>query len=180
MADIPQVLATYDALVGVALGAGLTYGFGALNRRHQEAREDKTRWYQARLDAYADFYRALSDSWLFAVRDQSDQEEREKLVSRLSNALGLIQFVGSPEVAVVALALFKEALKEGEDQASPKLGAFVFAARKDLGDTTKGRVTCFAYGSSYPRTRLALPVVGALSLLDGSPRREPRASPSAP
>jgi hypothetical protein len=42
MADIPQVLATYDALVGVALGAGLTYGFGALNRRHQEAREDKT------------------------------------------------------------------------------------------------------------------------------------------
>jgi hypothetical protein len=37
MADIPQVLATYDALVGVALGAGLTYGFGALNRRRQEA-----------------------------------------------------------------------------------------------------------------------------------------------
>jgi hypothetical protein len=32
MADIPQVLATYDALVGVALGAGLTYGFGALKR----------------------------------------------------------------------------------------------------------------------------------------------------
>jgi hypothetical protein len=51
MADIPQVLATYDALVGVALGAGLTYGLGALNRRHQEAREDKTRWYQARLGA---------------------------------------------------------------------------------------------------------------------------------
>jgi hypothetical protein len=43
MADIPQVLANYDALVGVALGAGLTYGFGALNRRHHEAREDKTR-----------------------------------------------------------------------------------------------------------------------------------------
>jgi hypothetical protein len=32
--------ANYDALVGVALGAGLTYGFSALNRRHQEARED--------------------------------------------------------------------------------------------------------------------------------------------
>jgi hypothetical protein len=55
MADIPQVLATYDALVGVALGAGLTYGFGALNRRHQEGREDATRWYQARFDAYAAF-----------------------------------------------------------------------------------------------------------------------------
>jgi hypothetical protein len=34
MADLPQVIATYDALVGVALGAGLTYGLGALNRRH--------------------------------------------------------------------------------------------------------------------------------------------------
>ena len=64
MADVAEVLATYDALVGVALGAGLTYGFSFLNRRHQEAREDKTRWYQARLDAYADFYRALSDWWL--------------------------------------------------------------------------------------------------------------------
>jgi hypothetical protein len=64
MADIPQVLATYDALVGVALGAGLTYGFSALSRRHQEAREDKTRWYQARLAAYTEFYQALSDGFL--------------------------------------------------------------------------------------------------------------------
>jgi hypothetical protein len=119
MADIPQVIATYDALVGVALGAGLTYGFSTLNRRHQEAREDKTRWYQARLDAYADFYRALTDWWVFGVREQSNQEELEKLVSRLSNALGLISFVGSPEVALVAYDLFKEALKEGEDQAKP-------------------------------------------------------------
>jgi hypothetical protein len=43
MADIAQAFATYDALVGVALGAGLAYGFGALNRRHQEKREDRTR-----------------------------------------------------------------------------------------------------------------------------------------
>jgi hypothetical protein len=135
MADIPQVLATYDALAGVALGAGLTYGFGALNRRHQEARKDKTRWYQARLDAYAEFYRALSDWWLQAVRDQSTQDEREKLASRLSNALGLIQFIGSPEVALAANALFKEAIEETEDEAQPKLAVFVFAARKDLGDT---------------------------------------------
>ena len=28
MADIPQVIATYDALVGVALGAGLAYVTG--------------------------------------------------------------------------------------------------------------------------------------------------------
>jgi hypothetical protein len=38
MADIPQVLATGGiALVSAATGAGLTYWFGALNRRHQEA-----------------------------------------------------------------------------------------------------------------------------------------------
>jgi hypothetical protein len=46
MADIPQLLTNYDALVGVALGAGLTYGFGALNRRHIEKRENQTRWYE--------------------------------------------------------------------------------------------------------------------------------------
>jgi hypothetical protein len=50
MADVAEVLATYDALVGVALGAGLTYGFSALNRRHQEAREDKIRHAGIRLD----------------------------------------------------------------------------------------------------------------------------------
>jgi hypothetical protein len=135
MADIPEVLATYDALVGVALGAGLTYGFGALNRRRQEAREDNTRWYQARLEAYSDFYRALSDWWVLTAQDQNTQDEHDKLVSRLSNALGLIQFVGSPEVALMALALFKEAMKEEEDEAQSKLGAFLFAARKDLGYT---------------------------------------------
>jgi hypothetical protein len=54
MADVAEVLATYDALVGVALGAGLTYGFSALSRRHQEKREDKTRWYQARVAAYTE------------------------------------------------------------------------------------------------------------------------------
>jgi hypothetical protein len=135
MADVAEVLATYDALVGVALGAGLTYGFSFLNRRHQEAREDKTRWYQARLDAYADFHRALSDWWLLGVRAQSTQDDREKLVGRLSNAHGLIQFIGSPEVALLSNALFKEAIEEGEDEAQSKLGVFVFAARKDLGDT---------------------------------------------
>ena len=76
MADIPQVLATYDALAGVALGAGLTYAFGALNRLHQEAREDKNRWYQARLGAYADFYRTLSGWWLLAERDQARRTSR--------------------------------------------------------------------------------------------------------
>ncbi len=50
MADIGQVLSTGGTtILGVAVGAGLTYWLGALNRRHQEAREDKTRWYQERL-----------------------------------------------------------------------------------------------------------------------------------
>ena len=132
MADIPQVLSNYDALVGVALGAGLTYGFSALNRRHQEAREDKTRWYQARLEAYSEFFGTLFDWWVLTAQNQNTQDERNKLVGRLSKALGLIHLVGSPEVALVAHALFKEALK-GEDEEQSKLGAFVFAARKDLG-----------------------------------------------
>jgi hypothetical protein len=134
MADTAQVLATYDALVGVVLGAGLTFGFGALNRLHQEAREDKTRWYQARLEAYSEFFGALLDWWLLTAQNATTQDERNKLVGRLSRALGLIQLVGSPEVAVMAHILFKEALK-GEDKEQPKLGAFVFAARKDLGYT---------------------------------------------
>jgi hypothetical protein len=134
MADIPQVLATYDALVGVALGAGLTYGFGTLNRRQQQAREDKTRWYQARLEAYADFYRALRDGWLL-VGDERTDADHNAVVRRLSNALGLIQLVGSAEVGLLAQALFKEALNDevGDDQS--KVVAFVFASRKDLGDT---------------------------------------------
>jgi hypothetical protein len=134
MADIPQVLAAYDALVGVALGAGLTYGFGALSRRHQEAREDKTRWYQARLDAYADFYRALSEWWLLPAREDFTSPERAKLIGRLSNALGLIHLVGSPEVMLTANALFKEA-QESKGGTQANLAVFVFSARKDLGDT---------------------------------------------
>jgi hypothetical protein len=52
MADIPQVLATYDALVGVALGASLTYGFAALNRSRSARSRTTTnrpRWVDVRL-----------------------------------------------------------------------------------------------------------------------------------
>ena len=130
MADIPQVLATYDALVGVALGAGLTYGFSALNRRQQERREDRTRWYQARLEAYTEFYRALTDSWLLVGDERPDHKA---VVSRLSNALGLIQLVGSAEVCLTAMVLLREALRDKIDGNQPQLAAFVFLARKDLG-----------------------------------------------
>jgi hypothetical protein len=132
MADIPQVLATYDALVGVALGAGLTYGFSALSRRHQEAREDKTRWYQARLAAYTEFYQALSDGWLpVGAKRRTDP----KAVSRLRNALGLIQLVGSMEVCAIALALFGKAENNELGDGQPRVATFLFLARKDLGDT---------------------------------------------
>jgi hypothetical protein len=126
-------LAAYDTLIGVALGAGLTYGFGALNRRHQEEREDKTRWYQARLDAYADFYQAMSDWWLLAAREDFTAAERAKLIGRLSNALGFIHLVGSPEIVITANVLFKETTQESKDKAQSKFAVFVFAARKDLG-----------------------------------------------
>jgi hypothetical protein len=74
MADIPQVLATYDALVGVALGAGLTYGLGALNRRQQEAREDRTRWYEKRLQAYADLSAAAFQGLTLSLQSSEDAD----------------------------------------------------------------------------------------------------------
>jgi ABC-type branched-subunit amino acid transport system permease subunit len=72
MADIAQVLvAGGTTIIGVAVGAGLTYWFNTLNRRHQEAREDRnrrhqearedrTRWYEARREAYASMLMAVS------------------------------------------------------------------------------------------------------------------------
>ena len=82
-----------------------------------------------------DFYRALFDWGLLVKREQSTQDERQKLVNRLTNALGLIQLIGSPEVILVAHALFDEANMVNTDQGELKLAAFVFAARKHLGDT---------------------------------------------
>jgi hypothetical protein len=61
MADIAQALVTGGtALVSAAAGAGLTYWLGALNRRHQEEREDATRWYEARLNSYVALTQAVS------------------------------------------------------------------------------------------------------------------------
>jgi hypothetical protein len=91
MADIAQVIATYDALVGVAIGAGLTYGFGALNRRHQEAREDRTRWYEARLQAYTDLQRAVGSGDVLRLRLYPSQEAYDEVTLSLLSALG-----GSP------------------------------------------------------------------------------------
>jgi hypothetical protein len=58
-----------------------------------------------------------------------------KAVSRLRNALGLIQLVGSMEVSAIAMALFKKAENNELGDGQPKLATFLFLARKDLGDT---------------------------------------------
>lgn len=96
MADIAQVLATYDALVGVALGAGLTYGFGALNRRHQEARDDKTRWYEARLKAYIELSHALDDMTMLLFHPEEPlPAQRSEVVEGLRAAESMVALVGS-------------------------------------------------------------------------------------
>jgi hypothetical protein len=115
MADISQVLATYDTLVGVALGAGLTYGFGALNRRHQESREDATRWYNARREAYGAFLIAASRmSWINPVGEEPDRPPKE-VVDEIVAAMEAVRLVGSPRVIEAADSLFAAV---GEDLAN--------------------------------------------------------------
>jgi imidazolonepropionase-like amidohydrolase len=113
MADIPQVLANYDALVGVALGAGLAYGFGALNRRHQEAREDKTRWYEARREAYAALLIAAQRVSV-SSEDATPEEKMSELADELSAAMGAVRLVGSPEVVEAANNVFIAVLEDVE------------------------------------------------------------------
>jgi hypothetical protein len=140
MADVAQVIATYDALVGVALGAGLTYGLGALNRRHQEAREDKTRWYEARFKAYAELSRAFSNCLRAAHRDKEDMEAREDAVQELSWAAGAIRYLSSDEVVAAAEMLVSVVVRELQSErpvdstiTRAALVNFENAARKDLG-----------------------------------------------
>ena len=142
MADIPQVLATYDALVGVALGAGLTYGLGALNRRHQEAREDRTRWYEARLQTYARLYEAAYNSYFSIYRPTvSSEGNLDEAFRETMNAVGAIHFIGSQEVIKAAETLVDKVLEGGKgkpsgdflDDLMDALDEFQVASRKDLG-----------------------------------------------
>jgi hypothetical protein len=107
------VLSTYQALAGVAVGAGLTYWFGALNRRRQEAREDKTRWYETRLKAYAELAQTVSNlTWLTRPSTTSYAEKKEargKAASELGRAVGIIRLVGSLEVVDKAERLLRVA-----------------------------------------------------------------------
>jgi hypothetical protein len=139
MADIAQVIANYDALVGVALGAGLTYGFSALNRRHQEARENETRWYEKRFNAYSELSRAVLDAQLLAKLDAWDPEARQEFIMRLTRAVGEVRIVGSDEAAeaawdvvgVVVDTLAGDTSDEGH--VSDVMTRFNDVARKDLG-----------------------------------------------
>jgi hypothetical protein len=133
MADVGQVLATG---VGVTLGAGLTYLFGALNRRHQEAREDKTRWYEARLKAYLDYYNVVWEAFFRYDEKRPSREEASRFIQRLIYAEGTILFVGSPEVIEAAERLFYLTVSALGDEHSDhvnELDVFQTVARKDLG-----------------------------------------------
>jgi gas vesicle protein len=128
MADIPQVLATYDALVGVALGAGLTYGLGALNRRHQEAREDETRWYQARREAYATFLMAGSQSLKYVETKSVSEMPGNEFYA----AMNMIRLVGSQPVIEATNNVLK-AIREDARVYKQQIGALkqqVYALRE--------------------------------------------------
>ena len=98
MADIAQVLATYDALVGVALGAGLTYGFGALNRRHVEKREEATRLYEATAPASLVAQQPSVAAWAHCYRSSSPLDRGEP-----TSASGPALSDGASRVVEIAL-----------------------------------------------------------------------------
>jgi hypothetical protein len=143
MADIPEVIARYDALVGVALGAGLTYGFGALNRHHQEAREKETRWYEQRRQAYVKLlvsaFAVMHMLTKVEVAPPTKAEHDEKF-STLLTALSEVRLVGSAEARQKASDLYGVALRtrpgggeSAEDAYSEARKNFETVARKDLG-----------------------------------------------
>jgi hypothetical protein len=145
MADVGQVLATGGTtIVGVAVGAGLTYWFGALNRRHQEAREDNTRWYEARFKAYAEFSRAVASTVQFPASASPALEERYKIREELASLLSDIRLVGSENVVreaeqvfnVVTEELRKPSLGDDNERILEKHYGFEVEARRDLGYRT--------------------------------------------
>jgi hypothetical protein len=143
MADVGQVLATGGTtIVGVVVGAGLTYWFGALNRRHQEAREDRTRWYEARLQAYRELSAAVSDALILSIEsvEEAGYEKRAANARMLTKALSSIRLVGSPEVIKRADQVMNITLTQLKNRGKPREGAywgmldaFEAAARMDLG-----------------------------------------------
>lgn len=139
MADTGEVLATGGmAIVAGTVGSALTYWFGVLNRRHQEAREKDTRWYEARFNAYVELSRGIFDVQLLNILDVP-REDRQQFLRRLTGALGAIRLVGSPETSDAAQDLFDEIMEhlgaEEYDEARLEevVTKFKAVARKDLG-----------------------------------------------
>jgi hypothetical protein len=99
VADIGPALVTGGAtIVGVVAGAGLTYWLGALNRRHQEEREDKTRWYEARLQAYIKLFDAMTDMTTVLFHpEEPPPEARWEAMEELRSAESTVHLVGSPD-----------------------------------------------------------------------------------
>ena len=90
------------AIIGVIVGSCLTYLFAFLTRRRQEKREDRTRWYEKRLQAYVAYYQAVYEAYFrmgASVRTDGhlSDDEVESVLQRLYNDLGAVHFLGSSE-----------------------------------------------------------------------------------
>jgi hypothetical protein len=140
MADMAQA-------VSAAAGAMLTYWLGTLNRQHQENRENDTRWYEERLQAYVAFYQGVYDVF-FRIGENSrnkvhtSHEEFERLAQRLQSDIGTIHFVGTPEVIEAAEKAYDAVLdqlgkshKSGDFRGDflDQLEEFQELSRRDLG-----------------------------------------------
>jgi hypothetical protein len=131
------------AIIGVVVGACLTYLFGALSRRRQEKREekreDRTRWYETRLKAYSE-YTALVLNLRVAIRTRGvSKEELDEFSKQLTAATAAMRLVASPRVLkqsedfvhVTEAITKRESITEGE--LFKALAKFEAAARDDLG-----------------------------------------------
>jgi hypothetical protein len=112
MADVgPALVAGGASIVGVVAGAGLTYWLGALNRRHQEEREDKTRWYEARLRAYVELNQAIANMTALLKQGQPPDKERQRIADEFDLACAAVRLVGSSKAAEEALVLYFASLR---------------------------------------------------------------------
>jgi hypothetical protein len=127
------------AVIGVIVGAFLTYLFGALTRRRQEKREDETRWYETRLKAYSEFTALVLNLRVATRTREVSKEELNDFAKQLMAATAAMRLVASPRVLKqsedfthMAEAITKRAsVTEGE--LFKALAKFEAAARNDLG-----------------------------------------------
>jgi hypothetical protein len=131
------------AIVGVVVGSSLTYLFAFLTRRSQEKRENNTRWYHARFEAYTAMYNAVTVG-VGRASIQSTFESADVYITEITDALARIRFVSSDGVVLFANKLFTVATREMQkarkdrgqfdgDAVYAALADFQAAARKDLG-----------------------------------------------